>query len=405
MNGTEITNPRDSARKRLLNKIDPLFWILDRWIFESLFRPSKKNVPGEYEELDYADADFLVENLLKHRFILWLNIILAVYMILFGLAAIFKMGKSELVITGLLAPAVITGGAWYNLTFGGISEKFLGTAMRLTRWMFLAFSLSMTLLMALLCYLSPWPVAFVLGLIYIGLYVASILYDNVDGLKIGLDTTMLRFSRASLNYYQKHGLLTREETQQTEFFTLDKSEQIALFTYHITMVEHGLEQLGERRDLNVANHLIASSLNHLFHAIEDTLSEDEKIDKGNENEYISYVTTAHEMSQNVVDEKTIFYLEKAIGALDNRLEKKNSGKEARSELASVGATLEQFKAIRASGLKVVRERDAKEKEKLISEGKDPESALPQSLADHLFIQIFQQLLSLIKAHRHLFFRS
>lgn len=373
LGGTDMTNPRDIARQRVLNKVDPLFWILDNWVFDSLFRPPKKNVPGEYEELDYADMDFLVENLLKHRFILWLNVALAIYMILFGLSSIFSQGNSEIVITGLLAPAVITGGAWYNLTFGGISEKFLGTAMSLTRWMFLAFSLSMTLLVALLCYLSPWPVAAILVLIYVGMYVASILYDNVDGLKIGLDTTMLRFSRASLNYYQKHGLLTRDETQ-SEFFSLDKSDQIASFTYHITMLEHNLKQLEERRDLVVANHLIASCLDQLFHAIELPLSEDKKIDKGGD--YASFVMTAHDMEQDQVDEKTLIYLEIAIKALEAQLEKR-----AEVEMDTAKSTLEEFRRIRSI------------------------KPIPQTLADHLFIQIFQQLLSLIKAHRQLFFRD
>src|SRR5207248_1127681 len=112
----------------------------------------------------------------------------------------------------------ITGGAWYSVSFGGIPEKFINVALILTRLMFLSFTFSMTLLIALLCRLTPWPIGlFVLIPTYSALYVASIFYDNLDGLKIGLDTTLLKFSRATLNYYQKHGFVTRRETESEVF--------------------------------------------------------------------------------------------------------------------------------------------------------------------------------------------
>ena len=374
------------ARKRFLNKVDPVFLILDRIVFDPLFSPPKKGVPGQYEILEYADLDFLVENLLKHRAILWVNILLVLYLVLHGLPLIFNAGDQALVVTGLLAPAMITGSAWYTLTFGGISEKFLGTAMTLTRWMFLAFSLSMTLLVALLCFLTPVVINVTLVLIYIGLYVSSVLYDNVDGLKIGLDTTMLRFSRASLNYYQKHGFLTQEETQ-SDMFDVTKaasSEQIALFTHHSTMLEHNLHQLEEGRNLKIANHLIASCTHQLFRVLEIPYPEGEEIDKGDQ--YEAYISSAHNMEQDTVDEATIHYLSIATDELKKILGG-DATMNAKNELLIAETMLEQF-------------RDMRE----IAKCDDKSISVPQELADHLFIQVFQQLLSLIKAHRHLFFK-
>ena len=101
---------------------------------------------------------------------------------------------------------------------------------------------------------------------YAGLYVSSILYDNLDGLKIGLDTALLKFSRAALNYYQKHGLVTRHDATVDAFEDDTRSatsEEIALFTHYLEMLDNNVTQLAKERTLQVANHLIASSTNIL----------------------------------------------------------------------------------------------------------------------------------------------
>jgi len=376
MTDTTSGTPRQVAREKLVNKIDPVFWVFDRLLLEGLFRPPKKNSPGKYELLDVAEEDFLIENLCKHRFVAWCNIGLAVFLAAWGLRAIFAKGDAGVVVTGLLAPAMITGAAWYTLTFGGISEKFLNVAMTLTRWMFLAFSLSMTLLTALLCSLTPWPIGwFVLAPIYVGLYVASMLYDNLDGLKIGLDTTLLRFSRASLNYYQKHGLLTRDETE-ADVFTSDtgaSSEEIGLFSHHISMLEHNLRMMREQRPLAVANHLIASCTDHLFKVLTMSLGDSAAFGEGDE--FRKYLALAHRWGQDEVDFATISYLRHAIHALRGRL-----GDPSGKELAVAESTLDEFERLRLE-------------------------TVPQELADHLFVHVFQQLVSLMKENRHLLFQD
>jgi hypothetical protein len=381
-------NARFISRRRIINRFDPVYQFLDRVVFRGLFQPRKRSIPGEFEQITAADIDFLVENLNKHRLVLWLNIILAGYLILHGLDAILKHGDPAVVVTGLLAPAMITGGAWYAVSFGGIPEKFISSALVLTFCMFLSFTLSMTLLVSLLCKLTPWPIAiFFLLPIYVGVYVASILYDNLDGLKIGLDTALLKFSRAALNYYQKHGLVIRPDAESDQFEdpTLSPtSEEIALFTHYMQMLENNVAQLDRERTLEVANHLIASSTNILFSIVNLSLPPGSKVDKGEE--FAEYVSDAFNMDQGPVDTATIRYLEMAIEALKIAM-----GAQAGSELESAKSDLRSFAKL--------QERAR------IHTGEQKENDTYQKMADHLFSQVFRKLLSLINAHRDALYKG
>jgi hypothetical protein len=392
MNASTTVNARITSRRKLQNRFDPIYLFLDCLVFQRLFQPPKRSVPGEFEQITAADTDFLVENLNKHRLILWLNVILAGYLSAFGLDAILKHGDAAVVVTGLLAPAMITGGAWYAVSFGGIPEKFISSALVLTFCMFLAFTLSMTLLIALLCRLTPWPIgAFFLLPMYGGLYVASILYDNLDGLKIGLDTALLKFSRAALNYYQKHGLVIRSDAEldQYEDTTVSAtSEEISLFTYYMNMLESNLAQLDKERTLEVANHLIASSTNILFSIVNLSLSRKSRVDKGEE--FADYVSDSFNKDQDAVDSATIRYLRMAIEAL-----KISMGPQAESELETAKADLENFAKIRNRA----RPHNELEKESEI------ERSAYQKMADHLFSQVFRKLLSLINAHKDTLYRG
>ena len=377
---------RSLARRS--NRLDPVYLFLDVVVFERLFRPLKRNDPGSYEQLTLADIDFLIENLKKHRLILWINLLLTVYLSAGGLDAIFRSGDQGIVVTGLLAPAVITGAAWYAVSFGGIPEKFIGTALILTTLMFLSFSLSMTLLTALLCKLTPWPVGlFILIPVYAALYIASLLYDNLDGLKIGLDSTLLKFSRASLAYYQKHGYVIGSETGSDVYEGAEA--YVPTFTHYLTMLDKNLAQLSDREQpLPVANNLIAAATDLLFSIINMALPEGAQVDVGNRDIYNRYLKEAPGLSQDEVDSATIHYLEVSIHAVEGIL-----GPVAATQLKDVRANLIEFEALRL-GWKQAQpdDNDSKMKEK-------------QQLADHLFVQAFQQLLSLVSAHRHILFRA
>ena len=371
---TNNTDPRISSRLKWYNGFDPVYRFLDHILFARLFRP--KNQFGIVESLPVADAEFLVDNLQKHRLIVWLNLGLAVYLASWGLKAIASTGDPAVVVTGLLAPAMITGAAWYTVSFGGIPEKFLNVALVLTFWMFLSFSLSMTLLVGLLCSLTPWPVGlFVLIPIYLALYVASVLYDNLDGLKIGLDSTLLKYSRAALTYYQKHGYVTREESQADKYESTD-SEDIALFNHHIAMLEKNLTLLGEDKTPRVANRLVASATDLIFQIIDHSLSKN--VDR--DDQYHEYVARAHLMKVEEVDEATIRYLRIAIVNLEAIL-----GSTASKNIQGARALLSEFEELRTNK----------------DEAGKP--LVDQVLADHLFSQVFQQILSLMMSHRQLFF--
>lgn len=382
MNGSGIVDARVISRCKFHNRFDPIYQLLDRIVFQGLFQPPKRSVKGAFEQITAADTDFLLENLNKHRLVLWLNIVFIAYLYLYGLAAILKHGDPAVVVTGLLAPAMITGGAWYAVSFGGIPEKFISSALVLTFCMFLAFTLSMTLLIALLCKLTPWPIgAFCLVPTYAGLYIASILYDNLDGLKIGLDTALLKFSRAALNYYQKHGLVVRTDTELDQFGDAPSSPtsaEIALFNHYINLLEGNIAQLDKERTVEVANHLIAASTDILFKIVNLSLPTKLRVDEGEE--FIQYLSNAITMQPHDLDHATIDYLEMAIEALRTVMDN-----EALSELDSAKADLGGYVTIQEQAKKYGSENEV--------------AQAYQKMADHLFVQVFRKLVSLMYAQR------
>lgn len=370
---------RIRSRRKMLNRFDPIYVLLDRIVFKPLFQPPKASKPGEFEKIEIAELDFLVENLNKHRKILWLNIVLVIYLYLHGLDSILSQGHPEIVVTGLLAPAMITGAAWFAVSFGGIPEKFINIAVTLTFAMFLSFTLSMTLLSLLLIKLTPGIIGFgVILPIYLSLYLASMFYDNVDGLKIGLDSTLLKFSRASINFYQKHGLITIQETQQESFGedTSMSSEKIASFTYSLKTLERNVNQLQDEKGLKIANHLIASSIDLLFNILRIT-----GISTKRDEAYDDFIDHAHAMSQQKVDSSTFEYLKGIIDILKTVI-----GAEAATEIAKIESRLNLFANTNPS------------------EPGD-NGVVEQNFADMIFSQTFRELLELISAYRHLLFNK
>src|SRR4051812_48484592 len=101
MTASTVLSARLVSRHKLQNRFDPIYQLLDRIVFKGLFQPPKRSVEGAFEQITAADADFLVENLRKHRLVLWLNVILAVYLTSSGLTAILKSGDAAVVVTGL----------------------------------------------------------------------------------------------------------------------------------------------------------------------------------------------------------------------------------------------------------------------------------------------------------------
>lgn len=262
--------------------------------------------------------------------------------------------------------------------------------------MFTAFSLSMTLLTVLLISITPWELGvFVLTPIYIGLYLASLLYDNVDGLKIGLDSTLLKFSRASLNYYRKHGWIDAEETQSEVYSDEDSDEQIsskiASFTHYLNLLKSNLRQLEDEKPIQVANHLIASSTDLIFRVIELPIGNE--LDKGDKDNYEEYVINASNKEQPEVDKATIDFLHIALGNLTTVFMGNSS---ALDDIERIKVMLDQFEVIRDDDS---TSDAATSSSNLKEEGRHE---IGQTIADYLFAQVFSQILSLMESHRYSF---
>jgi hypothetical protein len=390
---------------RFIDRIDPVKVLLYFVIFQQLLEPKNPH-SGQPEQLEPAEKEFLRENLEKHRVILWLNLLLIVYLATFGISSIKSSGDQATVITGLLAPAMVTGTAWYTVSFGGIPTQFQSTAIVLTRYMFLAFSLSMTLLTSLLCSITNVILSVgVLIPVYLSLFIASILYDTMDGLKIGLDTTLLKFSRASLNYYRKHGILTHQETEVEAY--AESSEEsasiIATFNYNITVLDDSLQTLGgPQRILKVANHLIATATETVCKLVALPLdpSKKEIFDRQRRENVASkfkelrpksridddpldfYLYKGHELTLVEADMLTIVQLQAVIVKLNDEI----LPSAASDDLRRIQKTVEDFREL--------RERPNAKSSEIESDD--------QALADYLFAQSFKQISTLIKSYRHKF---
>ncbi len=174
--------------------LDPIYWFL-RLTLRGFFL-----VPLGPEE-----KAFINENLRKHRAVLWINVATGI-IIYFGLRQTRPEALNS-VITALIAPVMVLGAAWFAITFGGIPQKLITTAITITFWMFSAFTASLSAMIITLCYVTPWLLWPVFIFIYIGTIVGCILYDTADGLKVGLDDALLRHSRAALRFYkEKQGI-------------------------------------------------------------------------------------------------------------------------------------------------------------------------------------------------------
>ena len=65
--------------RRLINRFDPIFILLNKVVFKPLFYPPLPGKPGEVEVIELAQREFLEQNLNKHRAILWINISIAIF--------------------------------------------------------------------------------------------------------------------------------------------------------------------------------------------------------------------------------------------------------------------------------------------------------------------------------------
>jgi hypothetical protein len=177
-------------------KWDPVYLFVNRVICRKL-----------YQNLEKDQKIFVQKNSHKHRKVIWLNIIFGI-IVYFGLKNI-KPQMFSIVITSLMTPAFITGGAWFAISFGGVPKKLIDIAVDITFWMFSAFTISLTTMVITLSFIANWALVSVFSFIISGIFIASILYDNIDGLKAGLDEALLRNNLTNLQFLLEKGYISK----------------------------------------------------------------------------------------------------------------------------------------------------------------------------------------------------
>lgn len=179
------------ARFTWYNILDPMYWISF-----SLSSPIFKY------PLQTKEIDFIHDNINKHRIVLWVNVISS--LIVFSSLRGLSVAELNSLITALMAPAFVTGGAWFAITFGGVPQRLLPLAINITLWMFAAFTVSLTSMFISLYFILPIQIFLVFGFIVLAIIISAVRYDNVDGLKAGLDEALRMHSLTHLKYLKDH---------------------------------------------------------------------------------------------------------------------------------------------------------------------------------------------------------
>lgn len=179
--------------------IDPLFWVSYSFSY-FLLSPKYK--------LTKFEIAFIMDNIQKHRIVLWVNFIGG--MIAFYALADNSQEQLNSIVLLLMVPIFVTGSAWFMISFGGVPTKLLDVALIITFWIFSAFTLSLTTMLIVAYYILEGEmfIQIVILFIYICIILSAIIYDDLDGLKIGLDETLKDNSEATLRYLKKYYNIT-----------------------------------------------------------------------------------------------------------------------------------------------------------------------------------------------------
>lgn len=381
----EEPDPRTRTAKLWINRFDPVFLLLDRVAFAPFFRPTHLGGQHVPTVVELAETDFLLANLNKHRVILWVNVAAVAAMRLGGLMAL-DHSLLTMLLPSLTGPVVVSGVAWYTISFIGVPEKFLANAMLVTGILFLALSLSLTALFAVLAVLVPTIVTvLVLAPIYIALYGAAVFYDNLDGLKAAANQALSPTSRAVQRYTLSHidhpevgGDATYQMVKETgSSHGGEIQAQSRLMNHFCDMLTQNLAKLEGHQPPAIANYLIVHSLDLLFRLLSLTQSPielDEDFDR--------LITQGQEMDVDAVNEQTVHYLRIAGERFQALI-----GPIIVNEMADISNRLAAIDHLRAvtshdesdtAGTSALRSR--------------------QELADFLFIQVFRELVSIARSH-------
>ena len=162
-------------------------------------------------KLDKDQLEILNLNLKKHLrvFIILLLVMPYVYFV----TTYFYSDQIDVVINSLFGVLFISGAAWYSISFGAVPVKFMDFAVHITSYLFTSLAVSMASVFVAASIAVPLlsPILFIA---FFTLYAASVKFDVVDALKLGIDETLFQHAKIGRLYFQKE--LEKEKSPKTE---------------------------------------------------------------------------------------------------------------------------------------------------------------------------------------------
>jgi hypothetical protein len=364
-----VLTQRARARSMPLNRFDPVYRLLEAAIFSSFFQPRLPGSQAPPCAIETSEALFLLENLAKHRIIVWLNIVAAMVMATLGdgSGVTTTGGRLDSLLLTLIAPLVVSGVAWYTISFSGIPERFSTQAMLVTGVLFFVMSVATTALMITLAQVLPWStIGFVVAPIYVAAYASAVLYDNLDGLRTAAFQPVV-FSRAQTYGQPQRADVVHEAPTDLTASVDPRSQVFSDLAHHL---DHLLEQLAKQQHPMFANVLIADSLKELVRLFSLTARPVEL-----NADFDRLMRSAHELSIEEVNRSAVHCLRLILERFHALL-----GDAVVNDVVAITERLVQIEELRA-------DTSADEPPQL------------QALADFLFVEVFRQLVSIARANR------
>lgn len=164
----------------LLNKIDPMLWMMN------LLHHKVLNISLSDPSL-VSNVKLIRANIEKHRKIRWLVLVVGVlaYFALRGYTATSPL--FALIATLLVPILLVTGSAWYLITFEKVRNQYLPVAIDVTFLLYAAFLSSMIIgvIVIFLASADNILLTLIVFAIILALDAASTLYDSNDALNSG----------------------------------------------------------------------------------------------------------------------------------------------------------------------------------------------------------------------------
>jgi len=152
----------------------------------------------EMDKLDEEHLKLTIQNIKKHVYILIFMMISLIYS--YYIIDKYYINDINTVITSLLGVLFVTGSAWYVITFGTIPKRFGILAVNITFFLFASFCVSLAAVLSAAILAVPL-MSPVLIFAFGTLYIASVKYDIMDALKLGIDEAIYKHATVAEKYF------------------------------------------------------------------------------------------------------------------------------------------------------------------------------------------------------------